>query len=243
MPSANVNGIDLYFEEHGSGAPLVLLHGGLQTIELAFGDTLAEFAKRHRVIAIELQGHGRTPDTERDFTLEHLADDVVALLDHLGIEQADVLGFSLGGLAATQVGAAHPARVRRLVLASAHVRPDGYHDGIFAGTRTDLLPTERDFQSMVEAYQAVAPDPDHFAAFAGKVSALPPTVDFSDDELRSITAPTLVLIGDTDFVRIEHATLMRDLIPNAQLGVLPDTTHMGLLRNTATVPLVERFLA
>jgi pimeloyl-ACP methyl ester carboxylesterase len=242
MPIAHVNDADLYYEEHGTGAPLVLLHGGLQTIELGFGDALAEFAKNHRVIAIELQGHGRTPDTERPYALDDLAGDVVALLDHLGVERADVFGFSLGGLVAVQLGVRHPDRVGRLVLASAHVRPDGYHEGISTGTRTDLLPTEQDFADMAAAYRAVAPDPDHFGAFAAKVSALPPTVNWSDDELRAITAPALVLIGDTDFVRVEHAVLMRDLIPNAQLAVLPDTTHMGVPHNPATVPVIKRFL-
>lgn len=243
MATTNVNGIDLYYEVHGSGTPLVLLHGGLQTIDLCFGDVLPALAKTRQVIAVELQGHGHTPDTEREFAFTHIADDLVALLDHLGVERADIFGFSLGGVAALQTAIRHPNRVGRLVLASTHFRPDGYQDGIFSGERTDLLPTERDFQDMAEAYAAVAPDPDHFAAFAAKVSAVIEVVSWSAEEVRTISAPTLILVGDTDFVRIEHATLMRDLIADAQLAVLPDTTHMTLIRNDLTVPIVDRFLA
>lgn len=120
-----INGIDLYYEVHGTGRPLVVLHGGLLTAETCFGAMLPRLAEAHQVIAVDMQGHGHTADTARPVTLANLASDVVGLLDHLGLDRADFFGFSLGSLVAVEVAVTHPARVGRLVLASGHVRPDG----------------------------------------------------------------------------------------------------------------------
>jgi pimeloyl-ACP methyl ester carboxylesterase len=244
MSYAHVNGLDVYYELHGAGEPLVLLHGGLLTIELTFAAMLPQLAKTRQVVAIELQGHGRTADVEREFTLEHLADDVAAVLDELGIERADFFGFSLGGLVALQFAMRHPAKTGRVVAAAVHFRADGYHPEIFAMDATSgRLPTADDFREMHEAYVAVAPDPGGFEAFAAKASALPPRLDWSAEDLGSVRSPVLLVIGDKDFVRIEHAAQMRELIPDARLAVLPGCTHMGLIRRADLVlPLVEDFL-
>lgn len=242
---ASVNGLELYYEVHGTGRPLVLLHGGVLTIDLSFAAVLPELAKTRQVIAVELQGHGHTADTEREISLENFADDVAGLLDHLGIERADLFGFSLGALVTLQFAMRHPGRVGRVVLASAHFRPDGYYPEIFQGDPTSKrLPTQADFESMQEAYARVAPHPEHFEAVMGKTSGMVASLKgWADDELRAITAPALIVIGDTDFVRVEHAVEMRDLIAGSRLAVLPDTTHMGVTaRADLLLPMVETFL-
>jgi pimeloyl-ACP methyl ester carboxylesterase len=244
---APVHGLRMYYEIYGEGRPLLLLHGGLLTVQLCFGALLPALATRHRVIAVELQGHGRTADSEREMSIANLAEDVVGLLDHLGIEQTDLYGFSLGGLTALQAAMRHPERVRRLVAASMHFRPDGFHQEIRdpeAYPTSERMPTAADFNSMREEYQRVAPDPDHFEAFAAKTSNMVGAfTGWSDDELRAVAVPTLVMLGDTDFVRIEHAAEMFSLIPDAQLAVLPGATHMDLTRRADLVlPVVESFL-
>jgi pimeloyl-ACP methyl ester carboxylesterase len=245
---ARVGGLDMYYEVHGDGPPLVLLHGGLHSIELTFGKVLPALAASRRVIAAELQGHGRTADTDRPLTWPALAADVVGLLDLLGVERADVFGFSLGGLVATQLAISHPGRVRRLVLASSEIRPDGSYDDVrdpalfAASTR---MPTEADFARMRAEYLRLAPDPDHFAAFQQKLGTAVGTFPgWPAEEVAAITAPALVLVGDNDFVRVDHADEIRRLIPGSQLAVLPGTTHVQVPdRPELLVPLVTRFLA
>jgi pimeloyl-ACP methyl ester carboxylesterase len=239
---APVNGLQLYYEEHGTGHPLVLLHGGLLTIDLSFGPLIPRLAPSHRLIAVDLQGHGRTADVEREPTYPNLAADVVALLDHLGIDRADVFGFSLGGLIALELGIRHPGRVDRLVVAAAHHRPEGYHD--LSDPASVRMPTPADFDEMRQVYERVAPDPAHFDAFAERMSGIVHGhPGWSADEVRGIGAPVLLVIGDTDFIRIDHAAEMRELIPDAQLAVLPGTRHMEVVHRTELiVPLVSRFL-
>src|SRR5580658_5216382 len=197
MTYASVNGLRLYYEVRGSGRPLVLLHGGLLTIELSFGPLLGSLAASRQVIAVELQGHGRTADTDRPMTIEALAGDVVALLDHLRIAEADLFGFSLGGLVAYAVALGAPARVGKLIVASADAhRPPGRES---VPLDEDRMPTAADFQAMRDAYDAVAPDPAHFDEFAAKTSAMVHQVPGWTDELRSLRAPTLLIFGDRDF--------------------------------------------
>jgi pimeloyl-ACP methyl ester carboxylesterase len=239
MPYADVNGIHLFYEQHGTGFPLVLLHGGLTTIEISFGQVLSELAEHHRVIAVELQGHGRTADTDRPITFPQLAADVVGLLDHLGIEQADVFGFSLGGLTTLELLVHHQGRVRRAVVASADHRND-------RGGELDpqRLPTEADFAAMRDAYRAVAPDPDHFDIVAAKITDMVHGfAGWTDDQLRGVDRPVLVLIGDTDFILVANAAEMVELLPDGQLAVLPGTTHMGMTRSRLVAPVADAFLA
>lgn len=238
MPYAEINGLRLYYEEHGSGSPLVLLHGGLLTIDLCFGPVIPALARRHRVIAVELQGHGRTADTDRPMTFANLASDVVGLLDHLGIRQADVFGFSLGGLTTYQLLIDSPDRVRKAVVASADHRNDrgGEID-------PDRMPTSDDFAAMRDAYVAVAPNPGHFQAFAQRTSEMVHHfAGWSDDQLKAVEAPVLILIGDTDFILVPNAAEAADLLPRAQLAVLPGTTHIGVVRSELLVPVLEQFL-
>ncbi|GAA5006741.1 alpha/beta fold hydrolase [Actinopolymorpha pittospori] len=244
---APVNGLEMYYEVHGTGRPLVLLHGGLLTIDSNFGPMLPAFATSRQVVAVELQGHGRTADIDREFTLEHLADDVAGLLDHLGIARADLFGFSLGGLVSTEFAIRHPQRVDRMVLGSSHVRQDGYHEEIRdpeSHPGSTRMPTSADFAEMKAAYEEVAPDPDHFEAFAARLSAMVSAFrGWPEDAVRAITAPTLIIVGDNDFTRLEHAVEMTHLLPGARLAVLPDTTHMAMMRRTEhVVPMVETFL-
>jgi pimeloyl-ACP methyl ester carboxylesterase len=240
---ASVNGLRLYYEEHGAGRPMVLLHGGLHTGELSFGHLIPLLAPSHRLIVLDMQGHGRTADVEREPSYPDLADDVVALLDHLGIERADVLGFSLGGLVAMELGMRHPGRVDRLVVAAAHYRPDGYHD--LSDPASVRMPTSAEFAEMRAEYERVAPDPGHFDAFLERMNVVVHGhPGWSAEDLRSIAAPVLLVIGDTDFVRIEHAAEMHELIPDAQLAVLPGTRHTEVIqRADVLVPLMARFLA
>jgi pimeloyl-ACP methyl ester carboxylesterase len=241
MAYAPVNGLQLYYETHGSGRPLVLLHGGLMTIDLNFGPLLKPLAAGRQVIGVELQGHGHTADTDRPMTIEALAGDVVALLDHLGIAEADLLGFSLGGLVAYAVALSAPARVGKLIVASADAhRPPGRES---AALGEDRLPTPADFQAWRDAYDAVAPDPAHFDEFAARVSAMVHEFPAWTDELRSLRAPTLLVFGDRDFSPLADVLELFGLLPNAQLAVLPATTHVGLTRRPSEMlVLITPFL-
>jgi pimeloyl-ACP methyl ester carboxylesterase len=239
MPYADVNGLHLYYDDWGEGPPLVLLHGGLLTNENSYGPSLAAWAERHRVIAVELQAHGRTADTDRPMTFEAMAADVVALLDHLGIDRADVYGFSLGGLTAYAMLVGHPGRVRRAVVAAADFRNDRGGE-----VHEDRLPTEADFQAMQDSYAALAPDPSHFTAAAEKTSGLVHSfAGWTADDLRAIDVPVLVLIGDTDFILVPNAVEAYELLPQGQLAVLPNHKHMDLMRSELVAPVVEAFLA
>jgi pimeloyl-ACP methyl ester carboxylesterase len=236
---ASINGIELYHEVHGTGRPLVLLHGGVMNAETCFGAMIPQLAKAHQVIAVDLQGHGRTADSDRPITLTNLATDVVGLLDHLGLRRADLFGFSLGSLVAIEMAVTQPTRVGRLVLASGHIRADGYHPEIQDPEQMGVsprLPTEEDFAAMQAAYEAVAPHPDHFFPFLEKLQPVVSAFDgWSDSAIRAIPGPTLLIVGDQDFVRLEHAALMLDLFPGAQLVVLPGTTHMQVIQRTDSV--------
>jgi pimeloyl-ACP methyl ester carboxylesterase len=238
MPYADVNGLHLYYQEHGEGSPLVLLHGGLMTIELNFAMALPALAERHRVIALELQGHGRTADIDRPPTFPDFAADVVALLDHLGIERADVLGFSLGGLTGYELVISHADRVRRAIVASADHR--NHRAGEVDPAR---LPTQDDFQAMRDAYVATAPEPGAFDAVAARTIGLVHSfTGWTDDQLLGVDLPVLVLVGDTDFIHVEDAAEAQRLLPKGQLAVLPGTTHMGITRSTLLAPIAEAFL-
>jgi len=241
MTYAPVNGLQLYYEVHGSGRPLVLLHGGLMTIDLNFGPMLKPLAASRQVIAVESQGHGHTADTGRPMTIEALAADVVALLDHLGIAQADLFGFSLGGLVACAIALGAPARVGKLIVASADVhRPPGRESPPLG---EDRLPTPADFQAWRDAYDAVAPDPAHFDEFAAKNSAMVHQFAGWTGELRSLRAPALLIFGDRDFTPLPDVIEMFELLPNAQLAVLPGTTHVGVTRRPGEVlALITPFL-
>ena len=219
---AAINGLRLYYEIHGTGGPpLVLLHGGGSTLDTTFGRVLPLLANSRRVIAFDQQGHGRTADIpDRPFTFEQSADDAAALLEHLKIEQADLFGFSNGGHIALQVAIRHPGRVRKLVVASAMFRRDGVYPQLWEFMKQSKL--ENMPQVLKDAYLAVAPHPEHLQSFHDKSAGR--MLEFKDwppESIQSIQAPTLVMIGDADSVRPEHAVEMFRLLPHARLAILP----------------------
>lgn len=244
---APINGVETYYEIHGEarqGAPpLVLLHGGGDTIETSFGRILPELARNRRVIAFERQGYGHTADImDRPFSFEQFADDTIALLDHLEVPQADLFGFSNGGTVALYVAIRQPQRVRKLVLASAFFSHDAAEPAFWSGFATatpDAMP-----QILRDAYLAVAPYPAHFETFFYKgVNLMRNFQDIPRERLQAMQAPALIICGDSDVMRPEHAVEEFRLIPHAQLAVLPGTDHMGLTSKTEwLVPMVERFL-
>jgi len=243
---APIHGLRMYYEIHGDagGTPLVLLHGGGSTIETTFGRVLPSFAKTRRVIAFEQQGHGRTADiVDRPFTFEQSADDAAALLRHLGIAKADFLGYSNGGSIAMQIAIRHPQLVRKLVVQSAMYRFDGLIPGLREALK-DATPEDMPAE-LREAYLAVAPHPENLASFAKKCAQR--MLDFEDwsaDALRRIDAPVLIMIGDSDVVRPEHAVEMYRLFPHAQLAILPGTNHMTIVQRAEwQVGMIEAFLA
>lgn len=244
---APLPGLDVYYEDHGAGDPLVLLHGGAQTLDLSFGALVPLLTPHHRVVPIELQGHGRTPDPDdREITLARMADDVVGVLDHLGLARADVLGASWGGLVALETAVRHPDRVDRLVLAAVHTRKDGYHAEIHDPSTyatSTRMPTEEDFGAMVAEYERYG-----LSTFEQVVTKLDPIVTAEENwtpaQLAGVTARTLVMIGDHDFVRVDHAVAMADAIPDAALAVLPRTKHTEVVGRVGIVaPILEDFLA
>lgn len=245
---ADVNGLHMYYETHGEGGtPLVLLHGGVMTIDLTYAELIPALAQRHRVIAVEFQAHGRTADIDRDMSYAALAGDVVALLDHLGVDRAHVMGHSMGGGTALELAVSHPDRLLSVVPISASVRPEGSHpdlaDPSTYATST-RMPTAQDFADMSEAYARLSPHPERFEQLPMRTMA---TVEgwtgWTDDQLAAITAPVLVVLGDHDFTTAAHGAVMQELIPGSQLAILPGTTHMQAPRRAdLLLPMLAAFL-
>jgi len=233
-----VNGIEMYYEIHDArpavraadqreaasraagGVPLVLLHGGGSTLEVTFAKAIPFLAQRRRVIAVEEQGHGRTTDRDAPVAFETSADDVAALLGGLGIESADLFGFSNGASVALQVAIRHPARVRRLVFASAMTRRDGADPGLWAFMeQADLANMP---QALKDAFLRVTPDEAKLRAMHDKdAERMRRFRDVPDDAIRGVRARTLVVVGDRDVVRLDHAVALARLFPDARLLVLP----------------------
>jgi pimeloyl-ACP methyl ester carboxylesterase len=232
---AEVNGLNMYHEIHGTGQPLVMLHGAYMTID-AMGEVVPALAETRQVIAVELQGHGRTADIDRPVSYELMADDVAALLRHLVIEKADVFGYSMGGGVALQVAIRHPEVVRKLVVASASYTSDGMHPELLEMIPT-LTPEVFAGSPIEEAYLRIAPNPEDFPTLVAKMKQLDmQPFAWPPEDIRGIAAPTLLIVGDSDAIRLEHAVelfrllgggVMGDLsgLPKSQLAVLPGTTH------------------
>ena len=251
---AEVNGLKMYYEIHGTGQPLLLLHGGFMTIE-ALGPLLPTLAKNRRVIAVELEGHGRTADLDRPLSYEQMAEDVAGLLEHLGIDQTDIFGFSLGGMTALRLAVRHPALVRKLVLASVVYSNEGYYPSIVAGW-PGMTPEALAGTPMEQLYTRTAPNPKHWPVFVGKVrQALMDFKGWPATDIQSIEAPTLLMLGDADIVRPEYALEMFRMlggveadggmggVPKSQFAVLPGTSHFDLLiRTDLLLPIVTPFL-
>jgi pimeloyl-ACP methyl ester carboxylesterase len=250
---AFVNGIHIYYEVHGhdAGIPLVLLHGGGSTIDSNFGRILPYLASKRRVIALEEQGHGRTSDRDQPVTFEQSADDVAGLLRHLGISQADLFGFSNGGTVALQVAIRHPQLVRKLVFASSLTKRDGAYPQLWEFIeQADIANMP---QALKDAFLAVTPDPHRLKTMHDKDAARMVSFrDVPDDAVRGVRAPTLIMTGDRDVARLEHAIELVRLFPDARLLVLP-SGHGDYLAEASSAPadtdyaeitarLVDRFL-
>ena len=252
---AQVNGMNLYYERHGKGAPLVLLHGGLGTIDEIFGRLLPALAARHEIIAVELQGHGHTPDTPRPMTYEAMADDIAALISELGIGQADVAGYSVGGGVSLQLALRHPARVGKLVVISAPHATDGWFPEVLAGTAA-MDPEAMKQSNWYRAYLKAAPRPEDWPTLVGKVSRLMAgRYDWSDAIARDLKAPILHIVGDADSVRPAHALKLFELVGGgksdgfatgrgpSRLLIIPNTNHLEILDRTVLAPAILDYLA
>lgn len=219
---APVNGIEMYYEVHGrrDGVPLVLLHGGGSTIEVTFSKVLPVFAGSRRVIAVEEQGHGRTTDRDQPVAFESSADDIAALLRHLKVDKADLFGFSNGASVALQVAIRHPHLVRKLVFASSMTKRDGAQPQLWEFIK------KADFSNMPQplkdAFLRVNPDAQKLRTMHDKDAArMQSFKDVPDDLVRSVRAPTLIVLGDQDIVKPEHAVELTRLISGARLLILP----------------------
>lgn len=248
---AEVNGLKMYYEVHGIGRPLVLIHGGGSTIESTFSRLLPAFAMTHRVIAVELQAHGRTRDIDRPLSFEQDADDVAELLRQLEVERADFLGFSNGGTTCLQIAIRHPSVVNRLVLASAAFKRDGLQPGFFDGFKDARL--EHMPAPLQAAYLDVNPDPSGLQAmFDRDVARMAGFRDIPDVDIGAIQAPALVLNGDSDVVRAAHALELSQTLRDARLAILPSGhgDYMGEICSAASnsklpecvATMIEEFL-
>jgi pimeloyl-ACP methyl ester carboxylesterase len=252
---APVNGLQMYYEIHGSGGvPLLLLHGGLFNIDLQFGALIPALAATRQVIAADFQGHGRTNDADRPLRSEHLAADVVGLLQHLGLEQVDVFGFSVGGATALHLAINNPNLVRKLIVSSASFHPDGERgeNSEAVGSMTvDMIANT----PMEQEYLAKSPHPDKLQDLLDKLGTYDKGFPgWSDADVAGIPAPTLITVGDCDAVKLEHAIRFLRLrggdvngdfvgVPSSQLAVFPGTTHFfGLARTELVLDVVLRFL-
>lgn len=254
---AAVNGLRLYYEIHGSGEPLLLLHGGVGAIEM-FGEVLPLLAEGRQVIAVDLQAHGRTADVDRPLSYEVMADDVGALIGYLGFKRADVMGYSLGGGVALQTTIRHPELVRRLVLVSTAFKRDGWYPEILAGMAqmgpAAAEPMEQ--TPMYQVYAALAPNPEDWPVLLTKLGELlRQDYDWSS-EVAAIKAPTLIVVGDADSVRTSHAVELFELLgggkadggwdgsgmSRARLAIMPGTTHYTIFSSPTLASIVTPFL-
>lgn len=219
---APVNGIEMYYEVHGrqDGVLLVLLHGGGSTIEVTFSEVLPVFATNRRVIAVEEQGHGRTSDRDQPFSFETSADDVAALLRYLNVDNADIFGFSNGASVALQVAIRHPEIVRKLIFASSMTKRKGAYPHFWEFMdRADFSNMP---QPLKDAFLRVNPDTQQLRIMHDKDAArMRNFEDIPDSLLKTVLAPTLIVLGDQDIVRPEHALELTGIIPNARLLILP----------------------
>ena len=250
---APVNGLKMYYEVHGSGDPVVLLHGAFMTITNNWTGWIGELSKTRKVIAVELQGHGRTADIDRDISSANLADDVAALLDHLKVPRADVIGYSMGGGVAMQCAIRHPDKVRKVVVISSMFRRDG---GVKEAI--DAIPklTAEDFKgSPIEVeYKKLSPTPNEFPNLVKHLLAAEAKPDdLGAYKLKATKAPMFFIHGDADGIRLDHIAemfrlkggeIMGDMRPRSEsrLAILPQTTHVTLMqRMDVIVPMVNDF--
>jgi pimeloyl-ACP methyl ester carboxylesterase len=242
---AEVNGINLYFETMGTGRPLILLHGGLGSGEM-FGPTRPALAEHHQVIAVDLQGHGRTADIDRPIDIRLMADDIAALIDHLGLDRPDLVGYSLGGGVAFFTAVKYPEKVGRLVMASANIRRDAIPPEMLA-QQAQVNAAAAEFMTdtpMYLLYQKVAPHPEDFPRLLDKIGeSMAQDFDYSE-EVRSLQVPTMIVAADADMAPPSHYVEAFKLLDGGlrdggwmgegrpkgghALAILPGLTHYNL---------------
>jgi len=256
---ALVNGINLYYETHGSGRPLILLHGGLGSGEM-FAPVLPVLAERHQVIAVDLQGHGRTADIDRPLDIRLMAGDIAALINHLGLTKPDVVGYSLGAGVAFQTAVMHPAKVRRLVMVSANIRRDAIYPEMLA-QQGQVNAAAIEFLKdtpMYQLYQRVAPRPEDFPRLLNKIGeAMSKDFDFTE-QVRGLQTPTLVMAADADMAPPSHYVEVFQLLDGGlrdggwmgegrpkgghALAILPGLTHYNIFSSPLFAEATVAFL-
>jgi pimeloyl-ACP methyl ester carboxylesterase len=254
---AKVNRLELYYEIHGSGEPLVLLHGGLGSINM-LGENLSVLARTRQVIGVDLQAHGRTADIDRPLEFELLANDIARLIDHLGLKQADVMGYSLGGLVALNTAIYHPECVRKLITVSVPFRRSGWYPEVLEGMRgVNAAAAESMKPSPIyKLYSQIAPRPEDFPVLLTKVgNMLGEDYDWTS-EVKRLTMPVLLVFGDADSIPAGHMAEFYSLLggsqkdagwdhahmPRSQLAILPGTTHYNSFASPLLPAIVTPFL-
>lgn len=255
----DVNGISLYIETRGDGRPLILLHGGLGSGEM-FGPVLPALANHHRVIAVDLQGHGRTADIDRPIDVRLMADDIAALITHLGLDKPDLVGYSIGGAVALHTAAKYPAMVGRLVIASVNIRPDAIYPQI-REQQGQVSAAAAQFMTetpMYQLYQRVAPHPEHFPRLLDKIGeAMAKDFDYSA-EVRGLWVPTLIVAADADMAPPSHYVEVFALLDGGlrdggwmgegrpkgghALAILPGLTHYDIFSSPLFAAVTLAFL-
>ena len=251
---ADVNGLHMYYEVHGRGQPLVLLHGAFSAIGSSFGKMLPGLAKGRQVIGLELQAHGHTADIDRPLSLEQLADDTAAFITQRGQGPADVFGYSMGAAVALRVAIRHPEVVRKLVIMSVTTKASGIHPGLMEGM-AQMQPEMMHGSQWYDEYMRIAPHSEDFnKLFAKKTEMDRNTQDVPDEVIRAIQAPVLFVVGDSDLARPEHAVEVFRLLgggvfgdmaglPKSRLAILPATSHVGASERVDwVVSMVNEFL-
>lgn len=251
-----VNGLEMYHEVYGSGGvPLVLIHGAFSAIGTSFGALLPHFARDRKIVALEMQGHGRTADIDRPLSIEAMASDVIAALDVLAIEQADLFGYSMGASIALQATLDAPQRVRKLVHMSSAFSRSGFQPGLMEGL-SQMTPDMMHGTTFYEEYRRIAPRPDDFERLFEKKTAMDHAMpDVPEERIRSITAPVLLLAGDSDLPTVDHMAEFHRLLgggrfgdtpqglPKSQQAILPGTSHISIAHRADLVPpIVSGFL-
>jgi pimeloyl-ACP methyl ester carboxylesterase len=254
---AEVNGLEMYYEIHGAGAPLILLHGGVGAIEI-FSEVLPLLAEGRQVV-VDLQARGRTTDIDRPLSFESMADDIGVLIEHLGFEKADLMDYSLGGGVALQTAIRHPEVVRKLVVVSTPFRRDGWYPVVIAGMG-QLGPEAAEPMKqtpMYELYASIAPRPEDWPVLLTKLGQLlGQDYDWSEEVAAIEAPPTTIAVGDADSVRTAHAVRFFELLgggqadagwdgsgmPNARLAILPATTHYNVFYSPTLASTVTPFL-
>jgi pimeloyl-ACP methyl ester carboxylesterase len=256
---APVNGVDMYWRSVGEGGtPLVVVHGGFGTADM-YGDLPDRLAEGRRVISVELQGHGHTRDIDRPFSYEAFGDDLGELVGHLGLGQADLLGYSLGAGGCVRAAIQHPERIRRLAVVSTPARRDGWFPEVLAGMAQvgRALVDGMEQSPMYDAYAAVAPDPEAFPELMDKTGALLRKPYDWSEQIRAMIVPTLLVFADADSIPVSHAAEYFALLggglrdagwdgadrPASRLAVIPGRTHYDVFQAPELAGLVASFLA